>query len=493
MAQADGNALLAQAQALHRGGNLAEAAMLFRELLQRQPGNPQALTALGVIALSQGRAPAALEFLRQSLAAAPDQAIAHAASGVAQRELGDFAAALASFDRAIELRPDDAEAHSNRGVVLRRSGRLDEALASLDRALALQPGFAIAHNNRGNVLQELRRLPEALASFDRAGELRPDYAHAWWNKARLRLLLGDYDEGWQLAEWRWKGPQRGSVRRFVQPLWLGDRPIAGKTVLLHAEQGLGDSIQFCRYVPRVAALGAKVVLEVPASLAALVATLDADITVVTQGQRLPAFDLHCPVMSLPRAFRTTLDSIPADVPYLAVDPALHAAWKQRLGPRTRPRIGLAWSGSPVQAEDHRRSMPARMLEPLLQLPFEFHALQQDIRADDAGFLAGHPALRLHPHELTDFAMTAALAAEMDLVISVCTSLAHLAGALALPLWVLLSFMPHYIWHLDRTDSPWYPTATLFRQPRYGDWSSVIAEVARRLDAEEATLARSSQP
>jgi Flp pilus assembly protein TadD len=483
VATADHNVLLAQAQAQHRAGRLAEATALFGELLQLRPEDPQALTPLGMLALQRDDAQQAIGFLERSLAVAPDQPLAHAACGVALRRLGDLNAALESFDRAIALRPSDEVTHSNRGVVLRKSARLDESLASFDRAIELNPDYAEAHNNRGNVLQDLRRLPEALASFDQAIALRPNYANAWWNKARLKILLGDYEEGWRLAEWRWQGPQRGLARNFTQPLWLGDVPVGGKTVLLHAEQGLGDCIQFCRYAPMVAALGANVVLEVPASLTALVATADANITVVAQGSALPAFDLHCPIMSLPRALHTSVTSIPAAVPYLYADPGLQASWQQRLGPRVRPRIGVVWSGSSVQAEDRRRSMPVRMLEPLLQLPCEFHALQKDIRADDAAFLAGCKALRLHQEELTDFAATAALVAEMDLVISVCTSVAHVAGALAQPLWVLVSFMPHYIWLLDRTDSPWYPTATLFRQPRFGDWSSVIEEVAQKLRAE----------
>lgn len=479
----DGSTLLAHATALHRAGRLNDAAAAYGEFLRERPEDPQALTPLGVIAFQRGDAEQAVVLLERSLAVAPDQPLALSARGVALQRLDRLDAALASFDRVLVLQPGQAESWNNRGVVLRQSGRLDDALASYDRALALKPDYAEAHNNRGNVLQDLRQLDEALACFDRAIALRSQYAEARWNKARLKILLGEYDEGWRLAEWRWQGPQRRFARSFSQPLWLGDAPVAGRTVLLHAEQGLGDCLQFCRYAPMVEALGARVVLEVQAPLVALVRTLSASVEVVAQGRPLPAFDLHCPIMSLPLAFRTTVADIPAAVPYLHAGGAMRAAWRQRLGPRVKPRIGLAWSGSPHQAEDRRRSLAAHLLEPLLQLPFEFHALQKDLRAEDASFLAGRAELQLHADDLPDFAATAALAAEMDLVISACTSVAHLAGALAQPLWVLLSFMPDYRWMLDRSDSPWYPTATLFRQRRFGDWPGVIDEVAQRLVSE----------
>ena len=473
-------ALLAQASSLHRAGRLDAAAQAYARILHEWPDETGALTPFAAIALARGEAEQALALVERALAAAPDEVIALSVQGAALQRLGRLDAARESFERVLAQQPGHAESWNNRGVVLRQDGRLDEALASYDRALSLRPDYAAAHNNRGNVLQDLRRLDAANESFDRAIALRPQYAEAWWNKARLRILQGDYEEGWRLAEWRWRGPQRHYLRDFGRPLWLGDAPVAGRTVLVHAEQGQGDCIQFCRYAPMVAALGARVVLEVSAALVALIGTLDDRIAVIEQGRPLPPFDLHCPVMSLPHAFRTTVDTIPGEVPYLRADPARRAAWQRRLGPRTRRRVGLAWSGSPDQAEDRRRSLPVRMLEPLFELPFEFHALQRDVRPGDADFLAGCAAVTRHDAELSDFAETAALAEEMDLVVSVCTSVAHLAGALARPTWILLSFMPDYRWMLDRPDSPWYPTATLLRQRSFNDWAPVVAEARERL-------------
>jgi hypothetical protein len=296
----------------------------------------------------------------------------------------------------------------------------------------------------------------------------------------LKLLLGDYEEGWELYEWRWKDWGRDFVRPFPQPLWLGDAPIAGKTLLIHPEQGLGDFIQCCRYIPMVEAMGAKVLVEVTAPLVPLISTLKGSFSVVRSGQPLPHFDFHCPIMSLPLAFRTTVETIPANVPYLFADPARKALWQQRLGPRTRMRVGLAWSGNPSHKNDLNRSMPFRALAPWLALAVDFHVLQKDIRPEDAAALAQFPNVQVHSAELGDFADTAALADEMDLVISVDTSVAHLAGALGRPLWVLLPFNPDYRWFLDRSDSPWYPSATLFRQPALGDWDSVVAAVEAQL-------------
>lgn len=483
MAQDSGRSTLDSAAALHRSGRLDEAARRYADWLRRHPDDPQALTPLGVIALQRGDAQRAAELLRQSVSLRPDQPQALAMQAIAEQRVGRLDSALACFDRAVALRPGDADLHNNRGVVLRQLQRLDEAIASYDRALALQPALPQAHNNRGNALQDLRRLDEAMASFDQAIVLRPQYAEAWWNKARLLILRGDYAAGWQMTEWRWQGPQRDRLRRFTQTLWLGDRPIEGRTILVHAEQGLGDCIQFCRYVPLLAARAARVVLEAPSTLVPLLRTLGADCVVVPQGQALPPFDLHCPVMSLPAAFRTTLADVPASVPYLHADPGRRARWRERLGASSRRRIGLVWSGSAAQAEDSRRSIPLETLAPLLDLPCDFHALQTELRPVDAETARRMPNLTLHGPELGDFADTAALVAEMDLVISVCTSVAHLAGALARPLWVMLAYMPDYRWLLDRSDSPWYPTARLLRQSQPGAWDAVVGEAVRDLQHE----------
>jgi tetratricopeptide (TPR) repeat protein len=421
----------------------------------------------------------ALASCDRAIALNPGYADAYINRGDILLHLKRFREALASYDHAVALRPT-AEAYSHRSGALKALHRHREALASCDRAIALRPDFAEAYNNRALVLEDAGRLDEALADLDRAIALKPDYAWAHWNKALLKLLRGDYAEGWRLYEWRWKGPRKDSIRRFSQPSWLGDRSIAGKTLLIHAEQGLGDTIQFCRYVPMVEALGAHVVLEVPSPLVSLISTLKGRFRLVEQGGPLPAFDLHCPIMSLPLAFKTQVETIPSTTPYLFADEARVHAWRDRLGPRARPRVGLVWSGTRDHKNDHNRSIPLRLLAPLCELPIEFHALQKEIGPEDKAVLANFESLRSYDADLHDFADTAALVHEIDLVISVDTSVAHLAGAMGKPVWILLPSAPDFRWMLDRSDSPWYPTATLIRQPAPGGWSTVISEVARRL-------------
>lgn len=406
----------------------------------------------------------------------PDFAVAYNNRGIVFQELKKFAEALADFDQAIGLRPYYVEAHNNRGIALQNLNQSEKAIASFDQAISLKPDYAEAYNNRGQALQEQHDFESALANYDQAISLKPDYAGAHWNKATLKLLTGDFQEGWRLYEWRWRDQQKQQLRNFSQPLWLGEQSVADKTVLIYPEQGFGDVIQFCRYATMLGALDAKVVIEAPASLMTLLSTLKGDLTLIEKGQSLPAFDMHCPIMSLPLAFKTTIDTIPAVVPYLYADPKKQQFWHDRLGSKTNPRVGLAWSGSSTHQNDHNRSIPLKLLEPLLSLPFEFHSLQKDIRLDDAVHLKQCDQVQLHHDYLYDFSDTAALISEMDIVISVDTSVAHLAGALAKPIWILLPFSADYRWLLNRSDSPWYPTATLFRQPKISDWSTVIAEV-----------------
>ena len=493
---------------------LDEALASYNHAIALKPDDAQAYYDRGIALQDRKRLDEALASYDRAIALKPDYADAHFNRGNALQDLKRLDEALVSYDRAIALKPGYADAYNNRGNALRDLKRLDEALANYDYAIGLTPGYTDAYVNRGNALrylnrleeslasyehaialrpdyadayfnrgiafQDLNRLDEALASCERAISLKPDFAGAYWHKSLLKILAGDYEEGWRLYEWRWRDFQEAFVRNFTQPLWLGDKSVAGKTLLIHAEQGLGDIIQFCRYVLMVEALGAKTVLEVPSSLVSLISTLKSNCTIVEQGKPLPTFDLHCPIMSLPLAFKTTVASIPATVPYLYAHQDRQMIWHQRLGNRTRTRVGFAWSGSTDHKNDHRRSIPLQVLEPLLQLPIEFHALQKDIRASDAAVLSNFRQIQSHHDELHDFSDTAALIQEMDVVIAVDTAVAHLAGALGQAVWILLPFAPDYRWMLERTDSPWYPTATLFRQPAIGDWSGVMSEVTQRL-------------
>lgn len=440
-------ATLQTALTMHQHGQFDLAETLYKEILQSQPLHFDALQLLATIAAQQG----------------------------------DSALAVDLFDRALMVKPSFAAAWSNRGNALLELKRPDEALASYDRALRIQPEYALALHGRANALRELHRYEEALASYARALKAKPDYAEAHWNESLCRLLLGDFDLGWQKYEWRWKQAQSArAFRNFSQPLWLGETPLAGKTILLHAEHGFGDTLQFCRYASLVAATGARVVLEVPPDLKLVCQTLAGVDILLDTSEGLPAFDFQTPLMSLPLAFGTRLDSIPAAVPYLHSDPAKVTAWQTLLGPRTKPRIGLVWSGSPHHGNDQNRSLAVSMLDQLVSDAAEFICLQKEFRNDDDRFVQQQFNVRTFGEQLRDFSDTAALVAALDLVVTVDTSIAHLAGALGKPVWILLPFAPDFRWLLERTDSPWYPSARLFRQPGFGQWPPVLADLREAL-------------
>jgi hypothetical protein len=309
--------------------------------------------------------------------------------------------------------------------------------------------------------------------------VRPDYAEAHLNEALLRLLIGDFDRGWAKYEWRWRIPSLAlSERKF--PLWRGADAIDGKTILIHSEQGLGDAIQFCRYVSLVAARGARVILEVEKPLCELMTGLAGASAIIPKGSPLPHVDMQCPMLSLPLAFGTRLETIPSATPYLSVSAQALKAWQTRLGPKARPRVGLVWSGRSAHKNDRNRSISLRSLLSFFDIDATFVSLQTDVRADDAAVMKDRGDILDCGDALEDFADTAALVSQLDLVIAADTSVAHLAGALAKPVWVLLPYVPDWRWLLARDDSPWYPTARLFRQSQIGKWDDVIAQVRAAL-------------
>jgi tetratricopeptide (TPR) repeat protein len=353
------------------------------------------------------------------------------------------------------------------------------ATENFRKALAIDPRHVAALNNLGSVLVDLDRPEEALGYFDRAIAVDPGYAEAHLNKAIVMLRLGDLQRGWIEYEWRWKCPSQNlGDRRFDKPLWLGGEPIAGKVVLLHNDQGLGDALQFCRYVPLLKARGADIILEIDGPLNALLSRLPGISRCFAKGAQLPTFDFHCPLTSLPLAFSTTLDTIPSEVPYL---PRASDGAGPQLGPSKRPRIGLVWSGNPNHLNDHNRSVPLENLLPLLDgVDAQFVSLQKNARPEDEELLRQRSdVLDLGP-ALRDFADTAAVVEQLDLIISVDTSVVHLAGGLGRPLWILLPYIPDWRWLLDRDDSPWYPTARLFRQTATRDWPVVVERVREAL-------------
>jgi len=471
-------ALLNRAQVLQQLGRTREALASFDLALALAPGSADAYNLRGNAHYTLKSFAAALADYDRAAALKPDAAPLHNNRGNALRELSRHEEALAAFGRAIALKPDYAEAHNNRGNALLGLNLVAEALADYDRALALKPDFADALVNRGNALHYLGRGREAIASFDAAIALSPQLAEAHWNKALTLLALGDFARGFAEYEWRWRRDSELKSRSFAQPQWQGE-DIAGKTVLLHAEQGFGDTIQMIRYLPLVAARGARVVLEIPDDLRPLIGGTGVAAT-VRRGDALPPFDLHCPLMSLPLAFGTTLDTIPASVPYLSAPAERIAAWRARLADLTPPRVGLVWSGKPTHKNDHNRSIALTQLAPLLQTAgVTFVSLQTEYRDADRTALATAPLVRLDD-ALADFADTAAAIAALDLVIAVDTAVAHLAGAMGIPLWLLLPAIGDWRWLEGRTNSPWYPSARLFRQPQIGDWPGALANVAREL-------------
>lgn len=480
-AMAQVQAKFQQGWALHRAGKLAQAQERYQQVLLLQPKHFDALHFLGVIAAQTGNFSRAVDLIGEALELDPHCAEAYNNRGNALQNLQQCDAALESYDRAIALRPDYAEAYNNRGFALQDLKQFEAALQNYDRAIALMPDYAEAHNNRGNALRELKQFEAALRSYDKTIALQPDHAKAHWNMSLCQLQMGDFVRGWEQYEWRWKSEEAGgAVRGFSQPLWLGAESLQSKTILLHAEQGLGDTIQFCRYAALVARQAASVVLEVQPALGALLADVQGPDRVVALGDPLPDFDFHCPLLSLPLALGTRLDTIPVQVPYVAAPRNLIAKWEAALGPKEKPRIGIAWSGSPGYRNDRDRSISLRRILPLLTAQVSVVSLHHEVCPEDRDLLDAHRDILHFGAELTDFADMAALMTQMDLVISVDTSVAHLAGALGRPVWVLLPFAPHWVWMLDRADSPWYPTARLFRQPRLGDWDSVIRTVVECL-------------
>jgi regulator of sirC expression with transglutaminase-like and TPR domain len=449
--------------ALAELGRHTEALACIDAVTRLRPDDPTTLVNRGSLLVQLGRPIEALADYDRAIALRPDQAPIHCNRANLLMDLLRPAEALADYDRALALRPDHAPNVADRGNALLALGRPAEALAAYDAALRMDPGNAHTLDHRGKALQVLGQLDEALASYDAAVRRAPTVPAMRVHRGLCRLLLGDFENGWRDYESRRPPP--------VAP-WPGS--LAGKTVLLQAEQGLGDTVMFCRYAPLVKALGATVLLRVPRLLVRLLETLSGVDRVVPADEPVPGHDFACPLMSLPLRFGT----IPADVPYLSADPTRVETWSGRLPAGGRRRVGLVWSGNAEHPNDRNRSIPLARFARLVEGDADFIGLQTDVRATD------EPALRDIPMPEPwdrDFADTAATIALMDVAITVDTSVAHLAGAMGKPVWILLPHDPDWRWQLARQDSPWYPSARLFRQPAPGDWDSVLDRVAQELN------------
>ncbi len=459
----------------------------FDEALAIHDGYAEAHVNRGVVLQALKQFTEAVACYDKAISINAGYAKAHTNRGVALQELKQLQPALESHQRALVIQPDYAQAHSNLGIVLHQLGHLDAAINSFDKAIELNPKNVEAHSNKGLALHALGKLDAAIASYDLAIANDPNYAMAHFNKSLSLLLGGQFQPGWEQYEWRWKLDENlNRVRNFQAPLWSGKNSLLGKTILLHTEQGLGDMIQFCRYSRLISGMGARVVLEVPGQLMKLMAGLHGVDALVPKGTSLPAFDYHCPLLSLPRAFGADSSNFPDAVPYLYSDKNKVKAWSGKLGTQVKPRIGIVWSGNPDHANDSNRSMLLSELLGYLPNTCEYVSLQKDVRESDGAALKLRPDIHHFEEEISDFSDTAALCELMDLVITVDTSIAHLSGAMGKPTWILLPFVPDWRWQLDRGDSPWYPSMTLFRQSETRKWdealSRVAASLAHRFDA-----------
>jgi tetratricopeptide (TPR) repeat protein len=492
-------------QAQHALKRPADALQSFDKARTLAPEDVDILYQHANALISLNRHREALAELQTVLARKPQHFEARLNSGLAQAALGFADWALADFDAALALVPAHPVAHFNRGVVLIKLRRYAEAVAANERAIAAAPDYVVAWLNRGMALAQLRRFEEAIASYGEVLTRRKDNADAHFNRALALLTVGDYRGGFEDYEWRWRCTGMPAQKNRGRRLWLGDTPLQGKTILLHVEQGLGDTIQFARYAPVVAARGAKVVLEVQPELKSLLARLDGVAAVAARGEAPPPFDVHCPLGSLPLALKTELATVPAPIPYLSADDTHLSQWSARIGTLPRPRIAVAWAGNPAHDNDRNRSIPFSALAALFPPPNSlapslpspasgggqgggggpsFISIQRELRGDEAAQLAAklaaQPRLTHVGGELADFDDTAAVLALCDLLITVDTAPAHLAGAMGRPVWVLVPFAPDWRWTLDGETTPWYPSARVFRQWALGDWDAVISRVAAAL-------------
>jgi Flp pilus assembly protein TadD len=473
----------------YQSGRFVEAENICRQILAHQPRHLDALHLLSVLAARSGDLGAAIELINRAIALKPGVADYYSNLGELQRRAGQLDQAIVSLRRALSLQPDHAVAHYNLGLIFGQRELFDDAIAAYQQALALRPGMFEALIAQGNALVRTKRFDEADAVYRCAIALNPSSPEAHWNYALLQLRLGNYENGWDEHEWRHHVKSDfAPPQSFAQPMWDGS-DLRGKTILLHAEQAFGTSLQFVRYVPLVAERGGRVILQAPPELVRVLKGLRGAEEIIAVGELLPGFDVHCPLLSLPRQFATRLKNIPCQIPYLHAEPELVERWSRRLEPyRSQLKVGLVWAGRQVHMSDGDRSIKLAQLAPLASVGLDaFFSLQK-----------GSPAGQSPPDgmnlidwtgDLEDFAGTAALIANLDLVITVDTAVAHLAGAMGKPVWVLLLCVSDWRWLLDREDSPWYPTMRLFRQPAIGDWESPIRAVAEALRDQVLTSRR----
>lgn len=471
------------ADSLRRLGRASEADACNERILGMNPDDPKALCARAETFLNKYKLDDAIALYRKVAERFPSDWISQNGLGVAFTRQGKLEQAAACFEKAVSLAPESAGPWNNLGHAYVLQGRIEEGISMYDKALAIRPDFPDAYNNLGNACLAKLDLDKAMQSYEKALFFQPDHSDAHWNRALLHLLQGDFERGWLEYEWRWlKFPEQR--RFFRQPRWDGF-DIAGKTILLYAEQGCGDTIQFIRLAPLVAERGATVNLECQRELSGLLQHVPGVARTVSRGDPLPPFDVQCPLLSIPRALGLTTSSIPSAVPYLSVDENLKRRWQQRLRPYDKSfKVGIVWAGALIHPRDCDRSVDAHAFAPLAEIEgVQLFNLQKGDSAKARSAAKVDFELIDFTGDLHDFADTAALLMSLDLVIGVDTALVHLAGALNRPVWTLLACSPDWRWLLNRSDTLWYPSMQLFRQPRPGDWSVLFDQVATHLRKE----------
>jgi Flp pilus assembly protein TadD len=459
-----------------------EAERLYASILAADPSHPYALYRMAIFRAKRGDDVEALRLIQAAMKKTVTPQVVGDCALILER-LDRLDEALATYDRTVILDPNNELALLNRSKLLTRLGQHAKAAASFERLLARFPNHSEAHNSLGHLYVQLDRHREAVKCFERAIALDPNNASAEFNLGLVLLLLGDYANGWERYESRFRTEGLASSRSvYPQPHWDGVEPLEGKTIHLYTEQGLGDCIMFLRYAPLLAARGARVIVGV-LPLAKVLAAEMSGIEAVIPGDPLPSFDLQAPLLSLPRLLKTRVDSIPANTPYLHARADRVERWRERVPRGKKLTVGVVWAGARGFMGDRNRSIALERFERLFDVAdVSFVSLQRELREGDAERLAGRPNVRHFGEELGDFADTAAIISMVDLVISVDTSVAHLVGAMGKPLWILLPHAPDFRWMLERPDSPWYPTARLFRQPKTDDWESVLVNVKTALTA-----------
>ncbi len=468
--------------ALQELGKFDEAILCYQQAITLNQKFSKAHNNLGTALKKQHKLEEAIKHFNIAIELKPDYTDAHYNLGSSLHISERLDDAIAAYEKAIILKPDYAKAHYNLGNALKEQNKFEEALESYKRSIVIKPDYVRAYNNMGTILQDQCKIDEAAECYSRAIKLKPDYADAYLNKALTSLLNGNFTNGWQEYEWRYR-TKNYVPRSFNQPMWDG-KPLNDKTILIHTEQGFGDTIQFIRYLPMVQAQGGRVIFECHQNLICLLkrcAGFDKIIERKPSGKLSEDFDFNAPLLSLPGLFGTTLDSIPSDIPYITADTGLIDQWRIRLDDDNKFKIGIVWAGNPNHKKDHSRSCSLSDFASLAKIPeLSFYSLQKEQASLEACKWPGGRKITKLDNDISNFADTAAIIANLDLVISVDTVVAHLAGAIGKPVWTLLPFVPDWRWLLNRTDSPWYPSMRLFRQTRPNDWTGVFKLVKQAL-------------